>query len=889
MLQKGFLCLIVIGITISEAIAQTTATDDFSTSAVQQFQRFSRLPAEKLYLHLDKPYYSAGENIWYSAYLTDAMYLQPSPYSRFIYVELINKSDSVKFRYKIRRDSLGFVGAVPLPADLPAGDYHLRAYTWWMQNGGTDYFFQHSLHIGNAIDRSIQSHATYEQSGNKQVIANIQFTSSENISFAGKRVRYQLFEGNKLVRSRSASIDGSGKLRLGVDYDPDNDSQYRIELSFDDNTYNYRNIYYLPQSNNTFDIQFFPEGGTLLDGNFCNVAFKAVGQNGLSVEVTGVVCNQRGDSITSFASEHKGMGKFGLYADKAEGNYYAKVFVQGSSSVKTVLLPPVAATGIDLTMIQLNKELRYQVASTSTQKNVPLYLLAHQRGRLMMIVPVADSAHWEGTIGIEPFSTGIVHFLLLNAQGDALSERLIFIRKATESHLSITPDATSCQPRQKVNLTIGIDGTDSLQGKFSLAVTEDQSVKMDSLADNIYSNLLLTSDLKGYIEDPNYYFCHPDKYTDHALDLVMLTHGWTRFNVPNILHGKMPAMPFFLEEGQSLSGTVKNIIGKPAKGAQIIALGSNNTFIKTVTANEQGNYIIDGISFPDSTTILLQSRSKHGYRTVDIIPDKEQYPAVESLTPFSETKINSSFMDDYLKTMELKFHYEGGERVFHLKEVTVTASSKDNDNRGSIYDGLGNPVRSDEIEKRFSGQTVLDIVRTFPGVQIMADRISVRGSHADPSIIVDEMPYDVDDVVEFLGEMNVNEVESVNLLRGADAAIAGVRGAGGVIVIQLKKGANLSSSAATPGLVVLRPLGYYRPAQFYSPVYETSAQINNPNPDLRTTIYWNPSLIVDKEHPSKLSFYTADRPGSYTVTVEGITNTGEPIHQEAKVYVSGKE
>ena len=913
MLQKPFLCLLFTGITILGITAQTAAPDGFSTNAIQQFQRFNELPVEKVYLHLDKPYYSAGEHIWYAAYLTNDMLL-PSPYSHFIYVELINKSDSVKCRYKIRRDSLGFAGNILLPADFPAGDYHLRAYTWWMQNDGTDYFFQRDLHIGNAIDRTIQSAATYEQTGDKQVIATIQFMSSENIAFAGKRVRYQLFAGNKLLRSQSASIDNNGKLRLGVDYDPNSARQYRIELAFDDNTYSYQTTFYLPKNNTAFDIQFFPEGGTLLDNNLCNVAFKAVGQNGLSVEVRGVVYTQHGDSVTAFRSEHKGMGVFPLLVQKAAGNYYAKVSVQGSSLVKTIPLPPVAESGIGLSITQHNNVLRYQILSTPEQKISPLYLLAHQPGKMKVYVPNADT-HWMGAISAEPFSTGIVHFLLLNSQGDALSERLVFIRKEPESRLSITSDAAEYTPRQKVRLTIGLKGADTLQGKFSVAVTEDRSVKLDSLADNICSNLLLTSDLKGYIEEPNYYFNHPDRNTDHALDLVMMTHGWTRYSVPYILHGKLPATPFFLEGSQSLSGKVINAVGKPAKGVPVIAMASKRMFTKEVTTNEKGEYIIGGISFPDSTRILLQSRSKRGNNTIEIIPDEERYPAVENLSPFPDTKISPSIMDDYMSTMGLKFHYEGSERVFHLKEVQVTASKSDQEKYKSIYAGLarlGNTVDGEQMKEHYDkGETVLDIVRRFPGVQIVDRNIIVRNVLDGPNIVIDDIPTpNVDgDVVQFLDNINADDVEAVALLKGALAgsymqglgvvntgggsdgegshSVAGGGGMGGmpsVILIQRRK-VETNRPAVTPGLVILHPLGYYRPAQFYSPVYETPAQIHNPNPDFRTTIYWNPSIFVDKTNSSTVSFYTADNPGSYTVTVEGITNIGETIYQETKVHV----
>lgn len=84
---------------------------------------------EKVYLQTDKPYYSSGENIWFKGYLVSEATLEPHMLSRYIYVELINRLDSVVSRVKICKDSTGFAGFIKLIPNLPSGDYNLRAYT----------------------------------------------------------------------------------------------------------------------------------------------------------------------------------------------------------------------------------------------------------------------------------------------------------------------------------------------------------------------------------------------------------------------------------------------------------------------------------------------------------------------------------------------------------------------------------------------------------------------------------------------------------------------------------------------------------------------------------------------------------------------------------------
>jgi hypothetical protein len=117
---------------------------------------------------------------------------------------------------------------------------------------------------------------------------------------------------------------------------------------------------------------------------------------------------------------------------------------------------------------------------------------------------------------------------LLDEQGNPLSERLVFVKHPAQNSVTITSDKKQYLPRQKVQLTFALkDDDDSLlQARASVAVTEDRTVKLDSLADNIYTNLLLTSDLKGYIEDPAYYILSDSRESNQALDFVMLTQGW---------------------------------------------------------------------------------------------------------------------------------------------------------------------------------------------------------------------------------------------------------------------------------------------------------------------------------------------------------------------------
>jgi hypothetical protein len=272
--------------------------------------------------------------------------------------------------------------------------------------------------------------------------------------------------------------------------------------------------------------------------------------------------------------------------------------------------------------------------------------------------------------------------------------------------------------------------------------------------------------------------------------------------------------------------------------------------------------------------------------------DSEKYPDVSALYPIRQDTIHKD-MEDYMDVMEKKFHYEGGQRVYHIKEVTVVGSAKTKTkNEESIYAGLGKPVGVDEIAKTHIWHSALDIVASFPGVFISENGrggggIQIFGCMGSPLLVEDDVPLPPDiSIVAELKTMYVDAVGSVNVLKGPETALFGIRGANGVILVNHKTGNDFRpNDESTPSLAIIKPLGYYQPAAFYSPKYLTPEQINDQTPDLRTTIYWNPSISLSQNKPTQLSFHTADRPGLYTITLEGLTSSGEPLHVTSKLLV----
>ena len=347
--MKRNLFILIIVLT---AICGDTAAQDLKEKVSNYFQLHTAYPQEKLYLHLDKPYYAAGERIYWKGYLVDAVSHIPYTKSNFVYVELINRDDKVISKHKVRREQGGFHGSILLPADIPAGEYYMRAFTQWMLNAGEEYFYYRRLRIGNALDRSIQSAVRYEDSSREgYCTAIIRFTDETNKPLSGIQVQSWLTVMRKKAERYSRRTNAQGEISFDIPLAEKQDRERAIEITFKDDLYNYDKTFYVPllgDRKKEFALSFFPEGGDLLDGSRQRVAFKAQRKDGHSCEIHGFLLDEAGDTITRIRTEHDGMGVFTLLP--AAGQKYRVKASLDSVIYREFTLPEVKTEGRQLSV-----------------------------------------------------------------------------------------------------------------------------------------------------------------------------------------------------------------------------------------------------------------------------------------------------------------------------------------------------------------------------------------------------------------------------------------------------------------------------------------------------------------------------------------------------------
>ncbi|GAB1416237.1 TonB-dependent receptor plug domain-containing protein [Paludibacter sp.] len=833
--------------------------------------RFSKIwlaiPQEKVYLHTDKPYYySAGDDLWFSAYLVNASTHQPNTQSRFVYVELIDKSDSLIYRVKVKRDSLGIAGKITLSPTLQAGEYELRAYTHWMQNISADFFFHKKLYVGNMIDDRVQIKASFGNVENGKLPVSIKFTNSFSLPITDKTITVKQNFIKRGRKTQDYKTNQQGEIFVNTEADSTTQTSRYIEISINEPGLNYSTKIQLPNSTDDFDVQFFPESGILLDQQIQTIGFKAIGSDGLSREISGKVFNQNDIEIGEYYSINKGMGK--MILQTIPGEKYYTLVTNTNNITKKFELPPLVSEGIGLKINNVKGKVYFKVFNQSKYDLSSLYLMVHSRGVVYFLSRFNED---EGFISEKILPSGICSFSVIDSLGHTWCERLSFIRNDNFPVISMKSDKSKYGKRELVGLNLNLISNDSvpIKGSFSVSVTDMRYVGKDSINDNILSYLLLSSDLKGYIEEPQQYFYDNSPRTQEKTDLLMLTHGWKRFRTEDIVKGQFPPINFYLEAGQSISGKVLNLFGKPSKLTDIIFLNSYKNQTSLTKTDSLGQFLIEGIDLPDSTSVFLKAKSKSKIVDVEIMPDTEVYPATSTKTPLNTDNLVAS-KDDFFTLSKERYYNEGGMLVVNLEEFTVKANQKST-SKDYYYSGAADNSVSGKQLEAYNNLSVMSIIGTLPGVMVFGDNISIRGAAGDPLFMIDGMETEDIDFIRFL---NGSDIEEISLFKGPSTAIFGSRGGNGVIAITLKKGISVQS-ATPPSLVHLQPLGYQKNYDFYVPKYEVDSIFNQTKPDLRTTIFWSPKLKPDSKGNIQLQFFTADKANDYRVELEGISVNGE--------------
>ena len=843
-------------------------------------------PQEKIYLQTDRPCYISGETLFFRIFLLNAFSHQPSDISRYVYVELLNPLDSVVLRHQIRPENNLHYGTFTLPETLAQGNYRIRAYTRFMENMGEDYFFTQVVQIVDPQIASLQLETEFDFINEKEIGVNLRFLNV--------KTKQPLLANNLSLRLNQEKnirpkTDKEGWVRVKFDL-PTTAEKRILSVGLDFENYKFQQYISLPYPEDRFDVNFYPEGGHLISGQVSTVAFKALDSGGNAVSIRGEVFDSDDDKIIEFTTYHDGMGQFS-FTPESEKHYYVLCY-HNDKNIR-VDLPKSQSDVFSLKTFWRQEKLWIRINKPSDLPWQKLYLLVHTGGF------VNYSAEWDSSkefiiLDKADLPSGVSHLLLLTEDFQPVSERLVFALNGDWLSAELTHPKSTYKKRDLVELGVKLKDY-SADSNFSISITDDKDVTIDTTR-TILSGILLTSELRGHIANPSYYFQLGNKKAELAADLLMQTHGWTRYNIPKAMRGEYQYLTIPHEETQIFSGLVKGgLFSKPYAGSGVTLMSIHSAFLETTVTDEKGRFEFNGFEFPDSTNYILRALTKKGDYTVELELDEITYPSISSsisLFPLQNRNdeiVPSTFLD-YVTKADLRYTYENGMRMIYLPELEIKSSLGSKRKYQTSYAVEPDESISQEEIENSSASDVGVLISRLPGVTYssgvikIARKVSTSISTLAPLVIIDGMrmndgPDDMEGAVEALSLLTPFDVAQIDVIKSdSKLSIYGSSAYGGVIEIFTKKGDRISNKLKF-NTRKITPLGYQIPVEFYSPQYDTSEAIRKEIPDLRSTIYWKPNVFTDTNGEAFLKFYTADSSSSYSVVIEGISADGRLIHQ----------
>lgn len=767
-------------------------------------------PQEKIYLHFDKPYYYANEDLWFKAYLVAGPDHLPSPYSDIVYTELINEQGELIVRHKILLKSGLGKGDFELPG-LASGNYTVRAYTHWMRNFDPAFFFQKQVAIISPVD------------------------------------------GNPPQKEATE------------------------ELSLD----------------------FYPEGGDLITGIDSRMAVKASASDHIGSHVEISLFDEAGALITRLKTNEDGIG-ITHFKPEANHEYYATLV----DSKDRFPLPKAKSKGYSL---QVNAHAHNDFVNV--QVSAPglgshrLYAIVQTRGAITYASQM-DFFEKTATISIpkKDLMTGISQLTLFNKNWQPEAERLFFHLGHDPLKIDIKTNAAVYNPRDSTIVDIKVTTEDGkpVQGSFSLAAVDADQIDASLSEENIMTNLLLTSDLRGYINNPSRFFGEAGLQQTESLDLIMLTHGWRRFAWKDLRADKYPEVKYGVEQGIAVQGrllTAEN--GEPVKGGSISHIGSfegKPSIAGTQSLNE-GFFIMGKLYFyEDEENYLGAEVKKSGKKKkmkelfVEIDTTERVFPEISpSQVPVMglAPEVVADHLEKSIDRQQALIQFEFAEEARDLGEVVVEGTRmEDTEKFGQQYSALD---FDDYIEFTQHGANALQLVNgRLPNVQmrghgaswqpILTYNTTIRAPNLNPLVLLDGMPI----TFAQLRALPAARIKKAEVYRGTQELLKAGREAGDVM-----RGGVLEFTSRTDEEMLdyyrklgsknakTLPGGLYKTREFFSPRYRPT-EPQNPMPDKRMVIHWAPMITTDAKGEAQLSFFNGDLETTIQLDVQGISVQGKP-------------
>ncbi|MBD2757326.1 hypothetical protein IC230_30920 [Spirosoma sp. BT704] len=639
-----------------------------------------------------------------------------------------------------------------------------------------------------------------------------------------------------------------------------------------------------------YDIQFFPEGGNLVQGIFSKVGFKVSDRAGRGVNVRGWLLNGKNDTLARFNSHKFGIGNFTFTPSDTAA--YQVIIADSIGRSVTRTLPKIYTQGYAMRLEEASADQLKITVNANVATPSVVYLLAHTR----QVIDVAEvrPIQRETTFLIDKkvLGDGISHLTVFDADRKPVCERLYFKRPTQLLNISLKTDQASYASRTKVALTTDVQAsaaTKTNQASLSMAV-----YRIDSLgtaaSGTIQSCLWMTSDLPGVIESPEYYWQPESADVRLATDNLMLTHGWRRFRWEDVLssgrgassgNAQQPAFRFLPEfNGPIVEGSVTDpSSGKPVSNVlTYLAAAGKPVRMYVSRSDSEGRIRFEVQDFYGPKNLIVQTNPADSINKLIIDnPFSTMVPPVR----LPEVPVNESLTDQLVSrsvSMQLQNTYWNDQAIQYRYPLVDSTAFYGKPRESYLLDAYTRFPRMEEVLREY----ILGVMpRKKQGhFQLHVLNEPYREIFDDLSLVmIDGVPvFDMDKVIEF-SPLKIKQIDVVT-----NRYLFGPVMFNGIISLMTYKN-DLAGFPLDPNLLKLEYDGLQLQREFYSPRYDTARQLESRLPDGRTLLYWNPNLQTNATGQSQVEFFTSDQPGTYLIEVNGLSKDGSAGSQRATFVV----
>jgi len=645
----------------------------------------------------------------------------------------------------------------------------------------------------------------------------------------------------------------------------------------------------VPDTVPDYDIQFLPESGTFLEGTDNVFGIKALDPYGKGVKIGGKIFSADNRVVTSFSTNDLGMNNVTI-PQATNQQYIAKVTLPNGTE-RELKLPKTAPIGV---IIHTNPSLadtswiRIKTNGTTRQLNKQYLLLIHSDGSVFKAYRFGFLNGNAINVNVlkKNLSSGIVTATMFDENLAPVAERIFYNPdKTRKGNLTV-----HCEKLVNDSLKLNINLADSVStsdpAKLSISVLPGES-HLNHFTNSLYAETILRPALRGNIENPNIYFDKNDTIHSVAIDNLLLTQGWRKYDWPTILKDSLPKITYPFEEGFIVEGTVKNWLkNKPEQKSEITLISPQNDLVLWTRADSSGQYKIDKLYLNDSTWVIASASNNKGRNMNRVLKMSipESFMGIPEIrTPFVLRDKPKEIIGDLPRLTK---------GTILLDEVMVK-SKKKNPFANNVNIGLMDKVLTltKENYRQFTNMTML-LASNF-GIMVDKDEdgeyhINMgRGSNSfretprEPMLMIDGIKArDTRDIIDFPIEL----VEAVAVNKSGFGG--GFDATEGTIAIKTRATPLFENTADPYNIKRLAVNGYAPPARYFEPKYVISP--TSSDYEKFACVYWKPSLIIDKTKTASFRFFAPPSIRSLSVRIEGISLSGKIFLHEQKIEIPGR-